>query len=274
MLEFIVIFMLALFGSTTAQLSILPSLSQPCNQALGQIFTPGSPAANCLNTLGLLNVITTDSGKSWVEPCDSYLIATCSQPACTRETADTIINSITGGCSSDLQARNWSPEQLNSLLQDKFKYYNATREVLCLRDTASNQLCITTTMSMIEQMRGEPLNAGTVVSEIPQILRNQNITVPQNISCTQCTQAAYTIARANLPSESSVKSWDTFWIKQCGDNFISGNIPTSIAQTANQTTESPVPSHALPAIAVPPLGMLFGSLALSLVSMLSIVTRG
>ncbi|QRV95889.1 hypothetical protein RhiJN_23907 [Ceratobasidium sp. AG-Ba] len=274
MLEFMVILMLALFGSTTAQLSILPSLSQPCNQALGQLFTPGSPAANCLNTVGLLNILTTSSGQSYVPSCDAYLKATCSQPACTTETANAIINSITEGCSSDLLARNWSPEQLNSLLQDKFKYYNATRQVFCLRDTTSNQLCITTTMSMIEQMKGEPLNAGTVVSEIPQVLRNHNITVPKNISCTQCTQAAYTIARANLPSESSVKSWDTFWINQCGDNFISENIPTSIAQTANQTTESPVPSNALPTIAVPPLGMLFGSLALTLVSMLSIVTRG
>ncbi|KAG9096852.1 hypothetical protein FRC06_008266 [Ceratobasidium sp. 370] len=269
--------LLAFAGMAAAQFSNILGLSDSCNKALGQLFM-GGPAANCLNTLGLLNVITTPSGQSWVKPFDSYLTATCSQPACTNETTSAAIASLTYGCSSDLAAKNWSPDDIAAILTKASGYYPAAREVMCLRDTGNNQaLCITTTLTKMEEMVGQPLNIGTLVAETPGVLRNHNISVPSNISCTPCTQAAYTIARPNLPSESSVQSWDNFWIKQCGENFISGTLPTSIAQTANQSTatETPPPSSnaALPT-GLPPLGVVLGSLALVVGSMLTLLVRG
>ncbi|KAG8740228.1 hypothetical protein FRC10_004568 [Ceratobasidium sp. 414] len=156
-----------------AQFSNILGLSDPCNKALGQLFM-GGPAANCLNTLGLLNVITTPSGQSWVGPFDSYLTATCSQPACANDTISAAIASLKDGCASDLAAKNWSPDDISTILTKASGYYPATREVMCLRDTGYNQaLCITTTLSKIEAMVGQPLNIGTLVAETPGVLRSR-----------------------------------------------------------------------------------------------------
>ena len=50
------------------------------------------------------------------------------------------------------------------------------------------------------------------------------------------------------------------------DSFAGGTLPTSIAQTANETTATPEPSAAHSAaltVEIPPLGALFASLTLT-----------
>ncbi|KAG8695781.1 hypothetical protein FRC09_008933 [Ceratobasidium sp. 395] len=284
-----VLFLFAFTSFVAAQMVDILGLSDSCNQAMGQVFMSG-PAANCLNTLGLLNVLTTPSGQSWVGPFDSYLAAnansneahgiqTCGQPACTNDTFSAAIASLRNGCQSDLAAKGWLPGIIASFFEKLVLYYLSVREAMCLRDTGNDQkLCITTTLNNTEAMVGQPLNIGTLIAEMPGVLRNHNLSIPANISCTPCTQGAYTIARPQLPSESSVQAWDNFWINQCGENFISGTLPTSIAQTANPntTTETPLPSQNAAALAteLPPLGLLFGSLALIGGSMLATLSRG
>ncbi|KAG8742335.1 hypothetical protein FRC12_015391 [Ceratobasidium sp. 428] len=273
-----ILFLFAFTSFVAAQMVDILGLSDSCNQALGQLFV-GGPAANCLNTLGLLNVLTTPSGQSWVGPFDSYLAATCGQPACTNDTFSAAIASLRNGCQSDLAAKGWLPDIIASFFEKLALYYLSVREAMCLRDTGNDQkLCITTTLNNTEAMVGQSLNIGTLIAEMPGVLRNHNLSIPANISCTPCTQGAYTIARPQLPSESSVQAWDNFWINQCGENFISGTLPTSIAQTANPntTTETPLPSQSAAALSteLPPLGLLLGSLALIGGSMLATLARG
>ncbi|KAF8599172.1 hypothetical protein BDV93DRAFT_609426 [Ceratobasidium sp. AG-I] len=259
----------ALSGFVSAQLFNM-GLSDPCNKAMGQMVI--GPAGACLNTAGLINVLTTPSVQSWVGPFDNYLLTTCSQPACTNDTISNAISGLKDGCSSDLAAKGWSADDVTSFLLGLIIYYKSTREVMCLRDTADvsgQKMCITTTLSNVENMLGQPLNIGTLVAQLPTVLRSHSINIPKNISCTACTQGAYTLARPNLPSAESVQAWDNFWVNQCGENFISGTLPTSIAQTANETTATPEPSAsqgAALAIRVPPFGALFASLALTVVA--------
>ncbi|KAF8595701.1 hypothetical protein BDV93DRAFT_611287 [Ceratobasidium sp. AG-I] len=260
----------AISSVVSAQINLGFGLSDSCNKALGQLVI--GPAATCLNTVGLINVLTTPSTQSWVEPFDKYLTTTCSQPACTLDTISTAISGLKDGCSGDLAAKGWSADDVASMMTSWKNYYPPTRQVMCLRDTADmsgQKLCITTTLSNQEAMLGQPLNIGTLVANLPTILHSHSINIPKNISCTACTQGAYTLARPNLPSAESVQAWDNFWVNQCGENFISGTLPTSIAQTANETTATPEPSAsqgAALAIRVPPFGALFASLALTVVA--------
>ncbi|KAF8737272.1 hypothetical protein RHS02_06152, partial [Rhizoctonia solani] len=231
---------LALASVSYAQLGGILGLSDSCNKAMGQMAI--GPAGNCLNTIGLINVLTTPSGQSWVGPFDNYLSTTCSQPACPAEILSMTIASLKEGCATDLAEKGWSTDDLESILGQGAKYYPSIREVLCLRSTGAGQnLCITTTLTEIQDMMGAPLNIGTLVAKTPQALNSHSLDIPKNISCTPCTQGAYTIARPNLPSSDSVKAWDNFWINQCGEQFISGTLPASVAQTANGTTATTTP---------------------------------
>ncbi|CAE6409441.1 unnamed protein product [Rhizoctonia solani] len=218
-----------------AQLTGILGLSDSCNKAMGQLAI--GPSANCLNSMGLINVLTTPSGQSWVGPFDTYLTQTCSQPACPVDILSMTIASLKEGCATDLAEKGWSADDLEKILGQGANYYPSVREVLCLRSTQVGQgLCITTTLTDIQDMLSAPLNIGTLVSKTPTVLNSHSIDIPKNISCTPCTQGAYTIARPNLPSSESVQAWDKFWTNQCGEQFISGTLPTTVAQTANETT--------------------------------------
>ncbi|KAG9125126.1 hypothetical protein FRC07_008887, partial [Ceratobasidium sp. 392] len=266
--------LLAFTGLAAAQATSILGLSDSCNKAFGQTVATG-PAASCLNSLGMLNVITTPSGQSWMPAFNSYLTATCSQPACTNETIQATSASLQEGCNTDLAGKGWSISDIADFLSKFFWYYMPVREVLCLRDNANNEaLGIITLLTNYENMIGQPLNAGTLVQHLPSLIRSQNWTIPANISCTTYTQGAYTLTRPQLPSDESVKAWDKFWTNMCGQNFISGNLPTSIAQTANPnvTTEVPQPtSNDALAVGIPSPGAVFGSLALVFGSMLTML---
>ncbi|CAE7176108.1 unnamed protein product [Rhizoctonia solani] len=268
MKQFIVISALVSASLSFAQLTGILGLSDSCNKAMGQLAI--GPSANCLNTMGLINVLTTPSGQSWVGPFDNYLTTTCSQPACPVDILSMTITSLKEGCATDLAEKGWSADDLETILGQGAKYYPSVREVLCLRSTGQGQgLCITTTLTDLQAMSGEPLNIGTIVAKTPSVLNSHSIDIPKNISCTPCTQGAYTIARPNLPSSESVKAWDTFWTNQCGENFISGTLPTSVAQTANGTTAtaSAEQSNAAAfALSLPPLAAVSASLAVAIFS--------
>ncbi|ELU37051.1 hypothetical protein AG1IA_08925 [Rhizoctonia solani AG-1 IA] len=200
-------------------------LSDSCNKAMGQMAI--GPAGNCLNTIGLINVLTTPSGQSWVGPFDNYL----------TEILSMTIASLKEGCATDLAEKGWSTDDLESVL-DLVRLRESCS--LSFSTGAGQNLCITTTLTEIQDMMGAPLNIGTLVAKTPQAL-GHSLDIPKNISCTPCTQGAYTIARPNLPSSDSVKAWDNFWINQCGEQFISGTLPASVAQTANGTTATTTP---------------------------------
>ncbi|KAB5588855.1 hypothetical protein CTheo_7698 [Ceratobasidium theobromae] len=263
--------LLALSSVVSAQLTSILGLSDSCNKAMGQLVV--GPAGNCLNTMGLMNVLTTPSGQSWVEPFDKYLTTTCGQPACPIDTLYSAIISLKDACSSDLAAKGWSADDIATILQQASGYYPSAREVLCLRDTGNTQkLCITTTLCNVQAMLGQPLNIGTLVADTPRILSSHSINVPKNISCTPCTQGAYSIARPNLPSAASVKAWDDFWISQCGEDFIVGNLPSNVYRTDNETiataTPQAVTSNAQPKLDTTILAAVSASLALASISAL------
>ncbi|CAE6459658.1 unnamed protein product [Rhizoctonia solani] len=259
---------LALAGVSSAQLTGILGLSDSCNKALGQLAI--GPAGNCLNAIGLINVLTTPSGQSWVGPFDNYLTTTCSQPACPVDILSMTIAGLKEGCATDLAEKGWSADDLESILGQGAKYYPSVREVLCLRSTGQGQgLCITTTLTDMQNIIGEPLNIGTLVAKTPQALTSHTLDIPKNISCTPCTQGAYTIARPNLPSSESVKAWDNFWVNQCGEQFISGTLPASVAQTANETTVTTTPeqSNAAPSLPnLPSFAAVSASLAITIFS--------
>ncbi|CAE6432686.1 unnamed protein product [Rhizoctonia solani] len=214
-----------------AQLTGILGLSDSCNKAMGQLAI--GPSANCLNTMGLINVLTTPSTQSWVGPFDNYLTTTCSKPACPVDILSTTITSLKQG--------SWDKEPTTIPLFERS----------CVSE--GQGLCITTTLTDLQNMTGEPLNIGTLIAKTPTALSSHSFDIPKNISCTPCTQGAYTIARPNLPSSESVKAWDTFWTNQCGENFISGTLPTSVAQTANGTTVTVTPKQSNAAAFTPNL---------------------
>jgi hypothetical protein len=78
------------------------------------------------------------------------------------------------------------------------------------------------------------LSINNIVGLITQLMSGQNISIPQNVSCSSCSKAAYTLVAQGFPSlvsgdQSAVQS-------ECGASFTDAQMPSGIEETASNTT--------------------------------------
>jgi len=212
----------AQFGSATVSAECKASLT---TLALG-------PASVCLGTPGLITIMTTPANESLIQPIDSWLMSTCAQPACTNETITQTVTNITTGCATDLAQAGVTTGTATDISAYIEEWYPTAREIACLKDS-SNALCVTTILTNLQTQLGVPLSQEGINSAIPKIMADPSTFAPANISCTPCTQAAYSVLRSKL-DDSNRGSWDTFWGAQCGQTFLSGSIPASVTPSANK----------------------------------------
>ncbi|CAE6534606.1 unnamed protein product [Rhizoctonia solani] len=211
----------------------LSSLSASCQAAGAAVLT--GPAGTCLGVAGLVNVAMTNSSQSLVTPINSWLTSTCSQPACTNATIESALTNITNGCQSDLNSAGITSGTWTDISDYVKEWYPVGRQVACLKE--GNDLCVTKTLQAIENWVGQPLSKSTIQTVIPKLI-STGTDVPTNLTCTDCTHAAYSLIRPHL-SESQRGTWDNYVNGQCGSNsgYTDGTTPAGIVQSANAATQ-------------------------------------
>ncbi|CAE6470651.1 hypothetical protein ACGC1H_003958 [Rhizoctonia solani] len=216
----------AAVGSSAQGLS---GLSASCQAAGAAILT--GPAGTCLGVAGLVNVAMTNSSQSLVSPINSWLTSTCAQPACTNGTIDSALGNITSGCSTDLSTAGITSGTWSDISDYVKEWYSVGRQVACLKE--GNDLCVTKTLQAIENWVGQPLSKNTIQTIIPKLIAT-GTEVPSNLTCTDCTHAAYSLIRPHL-SESQRGTWDSYVSGQCGSSggYTDGTTPAGIVQSAN-----------------------------------------
>jgi len=107
------------------------------------------------------------------------------------------------------------------------QYYPVVREIACLKDNNASQLCL------IEELYNIQNNTGTLTPD--DIYSSQLIlpilTLPQNVTCNNCTKEAYNIINTKYPQDITSHTNSTI-SKQCGADFLDGKTPADISQTA------------------------------------------
>ncbi|KAG8689447.1 hypothetical protein FRC11_002532 [Ceratobasidium sp. 423] len=219
----------AAIAGTSAQ--SLSSLSASCQAAGAAVLT--GPAAECLGVAGLVNVAMTSSNQSLVTPINSWLTTTCAQPACTNATIDTAISNITTGCQSDLNSAGLTSGTLQDITDYIKEWYPVGRQVACLKQ--NNAFCVTTTLQAIENWVGQPLSKNTIQTVVPKLV-STGTEVPTNLTCTDCTKAAYALIRPHL-NDANRGTWDNYVSGQCGSSYTDGTTPSGVVQSANSAIQ-------------------------------------
>ncbi|KAG9123476.1 hypothetical protein FRC07_014891 [Ceratobasidium sp. 392] len=212
------------------------SLSSSCQTALADVYT--GPAGECLGVSGLAGIAMTQGNDSLITPIDSWLSTTCAQPACTNGTIDALIANVTSGCRTDLDRWDVSDDQMQTVEEYIKKYYFVAREIACLKDTnSSNQFCITETLKSWEAQIGVPLTPNNLQSLSYSHDISQNATLIKNLTCTDCTKAAWSIIKPYVKSDDQA-SVESQIDEICGSGFANSSAPPSIQRTANTAIQA------------------------------------
>ncbi|KAI0769643.1 hypothetical protein BD413DRAFT_476957 [Trametes elegans] len=219
------------------------SLSTQCQAALASIVA-NSDASTCLNAQALVGLVVSSSGSSnssIVPTINTWLTGLCSRPACSNDTLASVVSSVNSGCSTELSSfglNNVGTDQLTSLVQTA---YPTVRQVACLGDTSnSNALCVTETLNNLEPYTGT-LTVSNIESVASQIAAGTVPNVPSNVTCTDCTKAAYNIVQQNFAGLFSGAASDVS--STCGASFTDGAQPSSVTQLASDSTASAAASN-------------------------------
>lgn len=210
----------ALLSVAAAQIN----LSASCTKALTTIAT-NADANACLTPSPLLPILT-DSSASVVDPINNWLTSLCAAPSCSNDTIAAIVTNATTGCATDLAAIGYTAEStpaVSALIQ---QYYPTVRNVVCLKDGNTN--CVTQTLTNIQGVLG-PLSIQNVLA---LVAADTNVTLPANISCTNCLKAAYNAVNTEIPGLFTTDSVQN----ECGASFTDGATPAGISETASTKT--------------------------------------
>jgi len=203
-----------------ATLGIVPvfaqSISSQCLSTLTSIAT--SSDAQCLNAAGLVPIFLNASADTVVPSINTWLTGMCSRSACSNQTLATLVTNVTNGCSSDLSPLGLDVQDITTTVQ---RFYPTVRQILCLYDNSTNELCAVEGLYDIYNKTGTN-NISTIVAPIFS---------EQDLACSNCSKAAYNIVLSNVP-EVITSSVNSSVSNQCGVSFLDGRTPAGITQTA------------------------------------------
>ncbi|KAF7315553.1 hypothetical protein MIND_00070600 [Mycena indigotica] len=211
MKTFTAISLVAAAGVVTAQ-----SLSTNCQNALKGVLA--SPDALCLNPSALLSFFVPNTSvpvtiNKWLDGPTGL----CASGFCSNETLAAVVANVTNGCASDLGSVGASSATAASITQVVQQVYPTVRQIACLKDNASNQLCVTETLKNLEDVAGtlslNDLNFASLFTTVQKVIMGA-----ANLACTNCTKAAFALAsQIQIPEFSrGVDGIDAL----CGSGFV------------------------------------------------------
>ncbi|KAJ6500015.1 hypothetical protein C8R47DRAFT_275214 [Mycena vitilis] len=217
--------------AAAAGLASAQALSADCTNSLKGILA--SPDAACLNPSSLLSFFV-GSDQSVPDTVNNWLSGLCSTGFCSNDTLAAVVTNVTAGCGSELGAG--IPQTITQIVQE---VYPTVRSIMCLKDDASSQLCVSETLNNLQDIVGKlsftDLNLGTAFADFQKIMAGAS-----NLACTGCTKAAFRLATSSqislLTQFPQVQQQAALQIDAlCGANFIensSSDSQDNVSQTA------------------------------------------
>ncbi|KAL1673764.1 hypothetical protein EV122DRAFT_270167 [Schizophyllum commune] len=200
------------------------SISSDCSSALLNVAS--NPEASACLSLGSLTSLVTSQDESIVGPISDWLGNVCGAAACSNDTLSAITTNVTQGCSQELGTYGLSASDAQDIIPIIQSYYPTVREALCLSDGDTN--CIVQTLQNFQTTYGD-----LTLTNIQNVLGSDDVTLPSNITCTDCTKALYN----TVASDFGIVDKDDA-ASECGNDFVDGQTPSSIKQTASTDTAS------------------------------------
>ncbi|KAJ3574532.1 hypothetical protein NP233_g1697 [Leucocoprinus birnbaumii] len=223
-------FVFALTGAGLAFAQSLPIAVTPACSSTLQSFL-GSPDAQCLNIAPLLSFVI-NPAQSIPQATDNWLTGLCGISTCTDANIANLVTNLIQGCGQDLSNLGVETAGLeDQIISSVQQAYPTIRQAACLKDTNTNELCVTQALNNVEQVFGKLVVDGNLTADVlnqdAQTFLSSNIT---QIACNSCAKAAYNLGMTSFPDE--VSEANSVLQNACGGSILDrGNAP-NIAQTA------------------------------------------
>ncbi|KAK7005622.1 hypothetical protein R3P38DRAFT_3038602 [Favolaschia claudopus] len=203
--------------------------------------------AACLNPSSLLSFFV-GNAQSVPDTVDNWLTGLCPLGFCSDESLAAVVANVTAGCANDFGMVDGLPETVTKIVQE---VYPTARSIACLKDNASQKLCVTQTLNNLQDIVGKlsftDFSLNTAFADFQKILVGA-----KNLACTSCTKAAFRLAsQMSLVSQfleaqqQAASQIDAI----CGANFIedsSSDSQDNVSQTAtNEAFVANKPNSAL-----------------------------
>ncbi|KAL5484981.1 hypothetical protein ACEPAI_7623 [Sanghuangporus weigelae] len=210
-------------GLAHAQINI----SSECQSTL--LTVASSSEASCLNVVGLASILTTPANSSLVQPINSWLSGACAQDPCSNQSLSDIVANITNGCGSDLSSLGLSGDSANitSIVQQA---YPTVRDVLCLKQSSNDTLCVTSQLTQIEAAEGTTLSIDNIFSSWASILGGGLSNVPSYIICGECSKEQFNVIATAEPAIASNTTVTSAIESQCGSSFLDGSDQSNVVE--------------------------------------------
>jgi len=249
------------FGAVLASATsiTIPGVSAGCSTALGNVLI--SPQAACLNAGSLVN-LALDANASIVSVIDTWAQGMCAVPACASTDLTAIVKNITDGCLTDINTAT-ATMSLPSVTADQVQaavasYYPTVRNVACLKDNSANTLCVTQSLNNVQSLLGT-LSINNAMNDFAKA---ETLTsIPTNITCTDCIQAAYVQIRTAFPDLVSQSGLTTELNSICPSGFTSGSTPSTVSEVAVSSKKNGGVRASMAGGAVVAVGAVFALLA-------------
>jgi len=219
--------------AAAAGLASAQSISSACTDALQGVL--GSPDAACLNPSALLTIFV-GTDQSIPDTINNWLTGLCSQGACSDDVLAEVVNDITTGCASELGS-----DGAGSIAQMVQAAYPLMRNIMCLKDTDSNQLCVTETLNNVQQVVGQLTLSNLTISTLEEAAQKV-LSNGAKLACTSCTKAAFGMASqltAQFPEATNELD------QICGPNFVDGSTDGTTQTAVSGVFTASKPNSAL-----------------------------
>ncbi|KXN81791.1 hypothetical protein AN958_03717 [Leucoagaricus sp. SymC.cos] len=192
-----------------------------------------SSVNSCLSPTSLIGL--TNSSQSIDGPIKTWTSNICSAAPCSNQTLATVVNTLVNGCQKEITglsgSDNVDPNTLASEVTPLVQqYYPTVRKVVCLQDNNNN--CLVQTLQNIETVTG-PLTVNNISNIIQMTMLSG---LPSNVTCTNCTKAAYNIINTDVPS--IVSDASPAIQSTCGSSFTDGATPSGISVDSNSSSQN------------------------------------
>jgi len=233
-----------MFGALAAAQSI-SDLSASCQAVITELQRDNA-AATCTDLAGLLNILATPKNDSLIAPIDGWLRSFCAAAPCSNDTLSSVAQNITTGCASDLNSVGITPDDVSNVASLGQVIFPLGKEIACLADSKASAFCVTEVLTSIQTFVGQPLSIGTLESTLPQLIgqaeatESDPLSLPANVTCTPCVQAAYILAKDAFPGEANITDAKNAITAQCGAAFEQADVtPSGIIEGTGSAVPKP-----------------------------------
>ncbi|CAD6889751.1 unnamed protein product [Tilletia controversa] len=228
------------FGALGALVS---GLSSPCIGNIAGLALSGD-LSDCLGLSSALGIFTSlGSGDSLTPAIQGYLADNiCPKDACSSSVLSDTKSKVASSCNSDDRASN-NGVNLVTGLELIVNNYTQIRNIACLKQSNSNDYCVTDTLQLYEDQTKSNVTVSKLISLVSDPSSLISSLSNPTAFCTSCVDAISSVVFGTalggpFIANSSDSTLKNGLVQGCGASYDDSSIPSDVSESFSNSTSS------------------------------------